>query len=175
LGFTVGVGAALLAAADELVEVLVADEVTELLRAVVAALVDDGALVPVAVPVLTTLDAELVAAVAAVEMADAVEAAAGWDDVETVAVAPQAESATAARSSALAVSAVRRDSRCGDHRGEGMRTSLIATRKMAGVAAARGSVAGRPPLDTRHCTLYAAICQQVAGRGWTGRGNDRPL
>lgn len=113
-------GAALVAAAaDELVDVLVA-EAAELLSAAVDALADDGVLVVVAVPVLAALAAELVVAGAVVGTADAdVGAVAGWDDVETVAVAPQAESATAARSCALAVNAVRRDSRW-DHRGEGM-------------------------------------------------------
>ena len=114
-------GAALLAAAAAaLVDVLLAVAEAELLGVAVDALADVGVLVAVAVPVLAALDTELVAAGAVVEVADAVVgAAAGWDDVETVAVAPQAESATAARTCALAVSAVRRDSRC-DHRGEGM-------------------------------------------------------
>ena len=100
---------------------LVAVAVAELLGVAVDALADDSALVVVAALVLATLAAELVAADTVVEVADAVVGAAtGWDDVETVAVAPQADSATAASTCALAVSAVRRESRRWNNRGEGM-------------------------------------------------------
>jgi hypothetical protein len=136
---TVGVGAALLAAAAaEVVDVLVLEAVTALVAAVVDALpADDVALLGAAVLAVVAALAVAVPADDAVvdgAVAEAAEAVVGaavdGDDVATVAVAPHAERPTAASSWALTVRIVRRDTYRWDDREGRMLTLLIAAKRM---------------------------------------------
>jgi len=132
--FGFGVGTAVEAEAVVLVVVLVAVVVVVLAAAeavlaaadvvaalVVAALVLTADVVAADVAADVVVAAEAVVVGVVVTAADAVVGAADdWDDVDTVADAPQAARPTAARTCTLAVSAARRETYRRDHREERM-------------------------------------------------------
>jgi hypothetical protein len=125
-----------------------------------------------AADVVTALDAEVVAAVVvtadvavegAVVVADAVVGAAvDWDDVDTVADAPQAARPTAARACTLTVSAVRRETNRWDHREE---------RMLAPHSSGYDNLAGDDDVSIRHskgnvlsAALYPVCCDLSTDR-----------